>query len=202
MQTKTVKVLLNSLIGVQVLTLGALVAFSVTYHEPSQQHQSTDTPKPSIFKKQITEASPKNIANHKQLVESDSNKLMALLWSWSNSSDYNANKKASAKLVGNDNVSKLFAFDKDVSGNSYIDTAKLSSQLISSSVWVASPAEYGKSVINMDITAVYHAQFNADNYTSWNGDGVPDTGYYHATYDVNKKQFTSIKFVGRLDQNV
>jgi hypothetical protein len=201
-QTKTKKRLYNVLIGAQVLVIASLTAFSVTYHEPTQHDQSNAISNSRVPKKKVTPASSKVITNHKQFIESESNKLMTLLWNWDDSNSYNANKVASAKLVGQANASKLFAVDKDVSGNSFINTAQLSSQLVSSSIWVADLDEYDKSIIHVDITAVYHAQFGADNYTSWSGDGVPDTAYYHATYNMHKRRFTSVEFVGRLDQNV
>lgn len=123
-----------------------------------------------------------------QKVEEKAQKLFEILLTFGDSKQYKARKEKAQDLVTSNvlNDSKLFGSDKDVSGNSYIDTLKIYSIYRGAKV-------YSSLADNDNLTVVVNVSYSSGR------DNLPEAtshDVYKLQYNLTQDKFTNIQKIG------
>ena len=126
-----------------------------------------------------------------QTVSSKATQLFRVLLTFENSDQYNRRAKVVKDLVTPDVLKdkNLFGSDKDVTGNSFIDTLKLKSQFENAEI-------YNSIVENNEVRIIAQV-----TYSSSKGDNQAGTkqDIYEMSYNTQSNKFTQVKKIGSLD---
>jgi hypothetical protein len=196
---------LRSIIAVEIL---AMTGF-LTYHTMNTDSQPavestkfTEKPDKSNVKASDFATVAKIAQSHQKATYKASYEVMNDLYTWVDSKSYYANKEKAKVYVSDSDADSLFASDKDVSGQSYIDTANIKSSLVDMDMFVADNADYKLDKIPVTLVVKVRSTRDADNYSSWNGKGIPSTVMYQGTFVTWDNRFETLKLVDMLDRNV
>ena len=126
-----------------------------------------------------------------QTVSSKATQLFRVLLTFENSDQYNRRAKVVKDLVTPDVLKdkNLSGSDKDVTGNSFIDTLKLKSQFENAEI-------YNSIVENNEVRIIAQV-----TYSSSKGDNQAGTkqDIYEMSYNTQSNKFTQVKKIGSLD---
>lgn len=208
--TKEFKVM----VGSSIILLISLIATGIFRHEQRKINQTETQYEQKLTKEQRKLATIKQITHQELLkeakkgdliqketanqiktnqeVSSKATQLFRVLLTFEDSSQYKRRSKVVKDLVSPEVLQdkRLFGSDKDVSGNSFIDTIKLKSQFESAEI-------YNSVTENNEVRVIAQVTYSASKNDNQAGE---KQDVYELVYNIQSRKFTQVKELGSLDK--